>query len=199
MGVQTVGGDLRITSTIQMVDFGARNGDSPFLMEQPSNSGDALEIRRLVDAYALAMDRNDVAAFADIFAPDGALVVCAPGRDEPMGTFEGPGIRGVGLIAQLMHDLYRATLHHVTTHESHVTGDTATGTTYCLAYHMLDDEDRGECLETLGVRYDEDFVRTNGFWRMRRRRATRLWSQTTLTPREPLLVDRAAGAVRARS
>ena len=158
---------------------------------ETTQSGDLAEIRRLVDGYAIAMDEADIEAFSDLFLPDGALVVYAPGAVDPMGVFHGPGPDGVGLVAILMRDLYRATLHHITTHRATVTGDQATGVTYCLAYHMVDGPDGGQ-LETLGVRYDEAFVRTETGWRMGVRRATRLWSQSTPTPREPLLVDRAA-------
>ena len=153
------------------------------------------EIRRLVDAYALAMDRRDLEAFPRLFVPDGALVVRAPGREKPLGIFQGPGPDGVGLIARLLGDLYRATLHHITTHEATIDGDRATGTTYCLAYHVVDGADGG-ALETLGVRYEEEFVRTPEGWRIRVRDATRLWSQITPTPYEPLLIDRAAARAR---
>lgn len=164
-------------------------------MTQPTTltAEDRLEIRDLVDAYAIAMDRTDMEAFPRLFTPEGALVVKAPGRDEPMGVFQGPGPDGVGLIARLMGDIYRATLHHITTHEAHVDGDAVRGTTYCLAYHMVDGEHGGD-LETLGVRYNEAFVRTGDGWRMGVREAVRLWSQITPTPRSPLLIDRAAAA-----
>lgn len=153
------------------------------------------QIRELVDGYALAMDRNDLDAFPQLFVPDGRLVVRSPGRDKPMGIFRGPGPDGIGLIARLMSDLYRATLHHITTHEARIGGNRANGTTYCLAYHIVDGEDGG-FLETLGVRYDEQFVRTNDGWRFDVRDATRLWSQITATPYEPLLIDRAAARAR---
>jgi hypothetical protein len=164
----------------------------------PSPDGvisDLAEIRALTEAYAIAMDRNDLDAFPRLFVPDGALVVRAPGRDTPLGTFRGPGPDGIGLIARLMSDLYRATLHHITTHEARVDGGRATGTTYCLAYHMVAGEDGG-ALETLGVRYDEQLVRTPDGWRFAVREATRLWSQIAPTPYEPLLIDRAASRLR---
>jgi hypothetical protein len=156
---------------------------------------DASEIRRLVDAYALAMDSTDLGAFERLFVPDGSLVVRALGRERPLAVFRGPGPDGVGLVARLLGELYSATLHHVTTHEALVVGDMATGTTYCLAYHVVDGTDGG-ALETLGVRYEESFVRLDDGWRIRERNATRLWSQTTPTPHAPLLVDRAAASAR---
>jgi hypothetical protein len=153
------------------------------------------ELRRLVEAYALAMDENDVDAFGEIFVPDGELIVRAAGREKPLAVFRGPGADGVGMIAILMARLYRATLHHITTHYATVQGEEGSGVTYCLAYHMVD-EDGESRLETLGVRYEERYVLTEHGWRIRTRDATRLWSQITPTPDEPLLIDRAAAAAR---
>jgi hypothetical protein len=159
----------------------------------PGTQDDELEIRGLVDAYALAMDARDVDAFERLFVPDGSLIVWALGRDRPLGAFRGPGPDGVGLVARLLGELYAATLHNITTHRALVDGDAATGTTCCLAYHVVSGADGG-ALETLGVRYEDTFARTSSGWRMRERNATRLWSQITPTPITPLLVDRAAAS-----
>ena len=156
---------------------------------------DLADIRALVDAYAIAMDRCDLEAFPRLFVPDGALVVKAPGREKPLGIFQGPDPDGIGLIARLLGELYDATLHNITTQAAEVEGDHATGTTYCLAYHVVAGEGP-RTLETLGVRYEDEFVRTPEGWRMRIREATRLWSQITPTPYEPLLIDRAAARER---
>jgi hypothetical protein len=160
-------------------------------MSRNDTNGDLAEIRRLVEAYAIAMDSTDLEAFGRQFVPDGSLIVRAPGREKPLGVFHGPGADGIGLIARLISELYRCTLHHITTHQATVNGDRATGTTYCLAYHIVDGDDGG-ALETLGVRYAEELVRTTDGWRFQTRDATRLWSQITPTPHEPLLIDRAA-------
>jgi hypothetical protein len=154
-----------------------------------------IEIRALVDAYAVAMDDTDMDAFPRLFVPDGKLVVRAPDRQKPLGTFRGPGADGVALVAKLMSELYQSTLHNITTFRVQFDGDEARGSTYCLAYHVVAGDDGG-ALETLGVRYEDHFVRTPDGWRFQTRDATRLWSQTTPTPYRPLLVDRAAGAAR---
>lgn len=152
---------------------------------------DEREIKRLALRYAVAMDEVDLDAFHDIFVPEGALVVRAPGREKPMGVFQGPGVDGVGMIAKLLGELYESTMHHVTGQLYDVDGDTAKGKTYCLAYHIVND-DQGRRLETLGVVYTDSFVRTPDGWRMHTRDVIRQWSQITDTPREPLLVDLAA-------
>lgn len=163
------------------------------------NSGavdDLVEIRKLVDAYAAAMDDSDLDAFPRLFVPDGALVVRVLGRDDPVATFTGPGPDGIGLIARMMRDLYAATTHHVTTHDASIDGERATGTTYCLAHHLTAEDNPS--LETLCVRYVEEFVNTDGGWKMRVRDVTRLWSQIAPAPRTPLLLDRTAAHVHAR-
>jgi hypothetical protein len=159
-------------------------------------SAQLAELRRLAERYAVAMDTQDLDVFPRLFVPDGALVVRAPGREQPLGVFTGPGPDGIGLIARLLGEIYRATLHHITTHVATIKGDRATGTTYCLAYHMTGDGGGGGTLETLGVRYEEQFVHTADGWRFTVRDATRLWSQITPTPHSPLLIDRAAARTR---
>jgi hypothetical protein len=153
---------------------------------------DAAELRRLVEIYAQAMDAGDPAGFHDIFVPEGALIVLAPGSQEPMGSFDGSGADGVGMIAGLLSELYRDTMHHITNHIVDVDGDAASGITYCLAYHLCKDAD-GDRIETLGVTYADTYVRTGDGWRIHTRRATRVWSQIEPLDTSPLLVDRAAG------
>lgn len=150
---------------------------------------DEEEIRGLAEAYAVAMDEVDLEAFPRLFVPDGGMAVYGLGDEAPMGTFEGPGPDGVGLIATLMDELYAATLHNVTTQLVRPDGDRATATTYCIAYHVTGTDG---ILETLGVRYVDDLERTPEGWRFRMRHATRLWSQRTSLDGEPLLIDRAA-------
>ena len=145
------------------------------------------------------MDSGDLDVFPQLFVPDGALVVRAPDREKPLGVFKGPGENGVGLIAKLLSELYRATLHHITTHEATIDGDRATGTTYCLAYHMTADDGDGGKLGHFGVHYAEQLVRTADGWRFTVRDATRLWSQITPTPYEPLVSSIAPRAAAARA
>jgi hypothetical protein len=158
-------------------------------MDPVRSSADADAIRRLTEAYALGMDAADPEAFFDLFVPDGALIVRSACREEPLGVFSGP--EGVGRIASLLGELYRATMHHITSHIAEVDGDRADGTTMCLAYHLASGEE-GEVLETLGVRYEETLVQTGDGWRFQARDATRVWSQITPVSADPLLVDRAA-------
>lgn len=148
------------------------------------------ELRALVDQYALAMDGPAIDVLERLFVPDGTLVVKDLGRERPAAVFEGPGPTGIGLLVLLMRRHYRATMHHITTHHAAIDGQRASGRTYCIANHMLEDEQG--TVETLAVRYQEDFVRTEAGWRFRAREVTRMWSRIERIPREPLLLDRLA-------
>src|SRR5437868_6676848 len=54
-----------------------------------SDAGDQLAIRRLVDAYAIAIDDCDTDTLAALFLPEGRLLFCVPEREEPLATFAG--------------------------------------------------------------------------------------------------------------
>lgn len=152
---------------------------------------DLVALRGLVDAYAVAMDDCDLEALASQFDSDGQLVVVAAGREKPLAVLTGPGPEGIGAIALAMRDCYEHTLHNVTTHVAALDGDSATGTTYCVAHHVPPD---GGEVEFLAVRYAESFRRDQRGWRFARREVVRLWSGKTPAGREPLLVDRAVAA-----
>jgi hypothetical protein len=154
---------------------------------------DAAEIRRLVDAYAVSMDTGDLELLAELFVPEGSLVVCTLGRAQPIATFVGTGADGIGVIPLAMAEVYESTMHQITTHFSRPDGARATGTTYCVADHVLKDSST-PVLESLGVRYREEWVRTDAGWRFARREVTRLWSSVGPTTSAPLGVDRAVAA-----
>ena len=160
-------------------------------MKSTGTTTDRAEIARLVHAYAVAMDEADPGAFLHLFIPAGSLVVLAPGRERPLAVFDRPGPEGIGMIATLMGEIYESTQHHVTSHVATIEGDRAGGTTYCVATHVLV-EDGLRNLETLCVRYAEEFVRTPDGWRFGERRVTQMWALSTPAPRRPLAIDRAA-------
>ena len=146
------------------------------------------EVRRLAERYAVAVDTADPAALADLFTADGALIIRAMGRREPLSEFRGSGTEGVGLMARLLGEVYESTLHHVTTHLADVRGDEATAITYCVAQHVASGDD-GRIMESVGVRYDDTCVRRDGSWRFRSRDVTCLWVRVEPLPRVGLLLD----------
>jgi SnoaL-like domain len=134
---------------------------------------DLLELRRLVDAYAVAVDDRDPDALSALFAEGGALLVYEAGSDELQHAYRN------GELAQLTTDLERAyarTFHLVGNAVVDVDGDRATGTVYCLASHIRDGS-RGATIATMPVRYRDRYVRTGDGWRFHERVATVLWRE----------------------
>jgi hypothetical protein len=144
-------------------------------------NGSRDEFRQLAERYAAAIDGADPAALADLFAPDGVLVIrAASGRK--LSEFRGDRLRR---FVALLGETYASTLHHVTTQL--VDLDAGTGTTWCLAQHVT----RERTLESVGVRYQDAFAQAGGEWRFAARDVTALWVKVDPLPRVGLAIDRA--------
>lgn len=146
---------------------------------KPLAPSGALAVRRLVDLYAMAVDRCEGRVLADLFVEDGVL-------EAPRASFTGHP--ALSQMAIGMADRYRGTFHAVLNHLSWATEGGAAGETYCLARHFLDDEaGRPVCLEMM-VRYQDVFRATPDGWRFVQRRlqvdATRTFPLDTLTVRQ---------------
>ena len=134
------------------------------------NLADEWALRRLVLLYARAVDRNDPDLFVSLFLEDTVL--------------EGPGfhvagleeIRGVpGSLAQKFH----GTMHCVFNQTVTITGDTAQGETYCIAYHGIRGEDGRPMTLDWAIRYQDRFARRGPEWRIAYRRLVVEWTRTS--------------------
>jgi ketosteroid isomerase-like protein len=135
-------------------------------LDAAADLADEHDIRRLVDAYALAADRADGDALAALFTHDGELLVFAdPASPEPTGIR-----RGHDEIAAAISSLarYRATLHVVASHLADVDGDRALAEGRCIAHHVTAAAD-GLRDRVLFIRYVDTFERSDAGWRFRRR------------------------------
>jgi 3-phenylpropionate/cinnamic acid dioxygenase small subunit len=132
------------------------------------SAADRMELRELVDAYAVAADRRDGDAIAGLFSPDGVLQIF----DQPDITREPIDIRASrAALAAGPKRLSRflATSHLVGQQLLEVKSPGVTGTVYCLASHLYRDGDQVMNF-VVHVRYLDDYVRSNGTWRFRMRR-----------------------------
>ena len=127
---------------------------------------DRLALRELADRYARAVDRRDWALAERLFTGDCVLV--------------GPGYELVGreaILAGLRRiDRYDATQHSVHNQLVDVTGDRATGETYCTAHHLYQRGGRRRKL-SWGIRYQDRCAREAGAWRYERRELLLDWAQ----------------------
>ena len=129
---------------------------------------DRVELRGLVDAYAVAADRRDGDAIADLFSSDGALQLF----DQPDITRAPIDVREsrAALVAGPRRlDRYLSTSHFVGQQVLEIRSLGVTGTVYCLANHLYRDGDQVMSF-VVHVRYLDDYVRSDGTWRFRLRR-----------------------------
>ncbi|MGH2938822.1 MAG: nuclear transport factor 2 family protein [Solirubrobacterales bacterium] len=135
--------------------------------------GDRIEIRRLVDEYALAVDTRDAERFAALFAADATLSVVEPDEQEPSLAYTGREelLTVVELVAS-----FKATYHVMTNHVVQIDGDTATAGTYGLTHHLSESDERGLYDTLMLLTYQDELRRVDGRWRFQARRIERQWT-----------------------
>ncbi|MCW2548822.1 MAG: nuclear transport factor 2 family protein [Mycobacterium sp.] len=124
---------------------------------------DQLEIRQLAADYARGVDVPDGKRVADLFLPDGVLRICHRGKSEPVGERVGREA-----IASAMDGLtrYEKTMHVVANQYIDLSGDSATGETYCLAHHIREVEGKGLMNYVMAIRYLDQYSRADEGWRI---------------------------------
>jgi hypothetical protein len=128
----------------------------------PAESADRLAIRELVDGYAHCADRRDAEGQMALFTVNTHFVVYMNAKD-PMPSME---LHSREALAPVFADLnkYEATTHFVGQSTIFtLTGDVATGETYCLAHHVTVDGEKRR-LMVASLRYLDTFVKVDGTW-----------------------------------
>jgi SnoaL-like domain len=128
----------------------------------PEEAADRLAIRELVEAYAHCADRRDAKGQMSLFTTDTHFVVYMKAKD-PKPSQE---LHSRAALAPVFADLnqYDATTHFVGQSTIFtLTGDQATGETYCLAHHVTVNGERRR-LMIASLRYRDTFVKIDGAW-----------------------------------
>ena len=128
------------------------------------------ELRRLTWLYARAMDSNEPEILERIFTDD--AVIESPLRAQR-------GIAEVRAIPGMLKQMFASTMHTVHNQTVSISGDTADGETYCVAYQLKKPKDGVHRRLDWGIRYQDKFVRKNGAWRFSHRRLIVEWEQIT--------------------
>lgn len=140
-----------------------------------STSSDREQIQRLITAYARHADRRQPTQQAAVFSEQGRVLLFDgdPNHVDAMQTIQGRDVLAAtftDLIAQ-----YEATTYFNGQSEVDISGDTATGETYCLAHHLLR-QDGERVLLTMAIRYLDRFQRTADGWRIAERKIVFDWT-----------------------
>jgi SnoaL-like domain len=128
----------------------------------PEETADRLAIRELVEAYAHCADRRDAKGQMALFATDTHFVVYMNAKD-PRPSQD---LHSREALAPVFADLnrYDATTHFVGQSTIFtLSGDRATGETYCLAHHITADGENRR-LMIAALRYLDTFVKVEGVW-----------------------------------
>ncbi|NEA66182.1 nuclear transport factor 2 family protein [Streptomyces sp. SID12488] len=136
---------------------------------------DRQDLRRLVDTYASALDRQNPKLFASLFDEDGELVLNFPtGTGRPPLVLDGrDGWAGeLSVLAPCV-----VTTHFVGSHTVRLAGDSASGETDCLAHEMYADDAEAARLRVRSMRYRDSYRRARGVWRFTRRELTVDWTE----------------------
>ena len=128
----------------------------------PNEAADRLAIRELVDGYAHCADRRDAEGQMALFTVNTHFVVYMNAKD-PQPSME---LHSREALAPVFADLnkYEATTHFVGQSTIFtLTGDQATGETYCLAHHVTVDGGTRR-LMVASLRYLDTFVKMDDTW-----------------------------------
>ena len=126
-----------------------------------SNREDRQDISDVLVRYGTGIDSRDWTLFRTVFADDCELDYGEIGRWH--------GIDAVVDFMVAAHEMAGHTLHRISNQAVTVDGDTATARAYVDALIMSQDNTSG--VNAAGF-YDDEFVRTDAGWRIRRRRFT---------------------------
>lgn len=126
---------------------------------------DLAELRRIAELYAQGADRRDKSLWHAVLVEDCVI--------------EGPGFSIAGREANLgsidaLGQMFRATVHRVHNQVATVTGDEASGETYCTADHLLNDTDS---VLVWTIRYQDRWRREGGGWRFTHRKLIVEWEE----------------------
>jgi ketosteroid isomerase-like protein len=142
----------------------------------PEEAADRLAIRELFDAYAHCADRRDAKGQMALFTEDTLFLVYMDAKAaEP--TQE---LHGRDSLFPVFDNLntYAATTHFNGQSTVSLTGDTATGESYCLAHHLTVGEDGQRTLMIASIRYLDTFAKQDGRWLFAERRLMVDWTDT---------------------
>jgi hypothetical protein len=141
----------------------------PELLAWMRESKDRDDIRRVITAYFLAIDRHERERLGDVFAADGRIYVDGTLRSGP-GVTAQPSAAYDGFNPA---DI-KASNHVMGQCDIHLDGDSARSETYAVAYLLLPGA-TGDRLLSRGLRYHDRLRREPRGWRIVERRHHRDW------------------------
>ena len=140
--------------------------------QQLQQTADRLAIRELIDQYAFCADTRDAKGQMALFTEDTKFVVFMDAKTpEPTQVIS----KRSDLFPVFDNlNIYRATMHFNGQNKVQLNGETATGSTYCIAHHQTI-EAGIQKLMVAYIRYEDKFVKQYGKWLFEERRLLVDW------------------------
>lgn len=126
-------------------------------------------LRDLGLIYAQAVDRCDADLICTVFTTDGSV----GNTDSSDPDFVGH--EALRLMIGQVDAMFIKTLHKVHNQRIEVTGETATGETYCTASHVLSTKDGGWQVFDMAIRYHDAYRIEGGAWKFSSRKLEVEW------------------------
>ncbi len=126
---------------------------------------DIQEIQQVLHMYSIAIDSRDPEAMLPLFTEDAVIQV---------GDLEEMPVEQYALGGKEFLPTLEVTQHAISTAVIEIDGDTAKSRSYFAAQHSRNSLG-DNCMLVIGGHYDDDFVRFNGQWRIKKRIGTATW------------------------
>jgi ketosteroid isomerase-like protein len=139
---------------------------------------DRLAIRELIDQYAYCADTRDAQGQMALFTEDTHFVVYMDSKSEKPTQVINKRADLFPVFDNL--NSYNATMHFNGQSTVLLSGDNATGTTYCMAHHLTI-EDGKQKFMIAAIRYHDTFVKQSNQWLFAERKLLVDWIENRQT------------------
>ena len=126
---------------------------------------DMQEIQQVLNMYSVAIDSREPENMIPLFTPDAVIQV---------GELEVMSVEKYALDQKPFLHKMEATQHAISTAVIEVNGDTANSRSYFVAQHTRN-KLGDNCMLLIGGHYDDEFVRIDGQWYIKKRIGTSAW------------------------
>lgn len=162
--------------TLSLIAFGCKqnNNNTEIDKLRINQIEDRLALKALVDEFSILADKKDVTAQMNLFIEnatvesfrDGISNSKLTGKEEISNAFSG--------FLSLFETVY-----HINGQQTvHIDGDKASGISYCLVV-LIGNQDGQKMKTTLGVSYEDEYVKQNGKWLIANRKSYFNWQEAT--------------------
>lgn len=133
---------------------------------------DRLALKELVDTFSNLADTKDVDAQLNLFTEDATVESIRDGNAGSKLT----GHKEIGDAFKNFLGLFETVYHHNGQQTVDIDGDTASGIAYCTVT-LIGSNNGQKTVTTLGVRYQDKYVREDGKWLISNRVSNFMWQE----------------------